>query len=120
MALRYSERNPVRAGLVKEPNEWKWSSAAAHCGAEDEDRLLEMEQWRKRWTVSAWRNYLAAGESEDDLAELRQCTHTGRPLGSPEFIEAIEKSTQRQLVPQKGGRPTIAVDNKQGGLPFEG
>jgi len=118
IALRYSERNPVRAGLVKEPQEWKWSSAAVHCGRKEAEGLLDMELWRKRWTVSEWRKYLAAGESEGDVAELRQCTHTGRPLGSPEFIAAVEQSTQRQLVPRKGGRPTIAADNKQGELPF--
>jgi hypothetical protein len=53
--------------------------------------------------------YLAAGESEADLAALRQCTHTGRPLGSPEFIEALEKSMRRHLAPQKGGRPEKPV-----------
>jgi putative transposase len=30
-ALRYTELNPVRAGLIEEAGSWKWSSAAAHC-----------------------------------------------------------------------------------------
>ena len=35
-ALRYTELNAVRAGLVSEPESWPWSSAAWHCGkAED-------------------------------------------------------------------------------------
>jgi len=120
IALRYSERNPVRAGLVTEPQEWNWSSAAVHCGTENAEGLLDMQLWRKRWTVSGWRRYLSSEESQGDLAELRQCTHTGRPLGSPEFIAAVEESTQRHLVPRKGGRPATAADDKQGGLPFEG
>jgi putative transposase len=119
-ALRYTELNPVRAGLVTVPQEWKWSSAVAHCGATPSDTSLEMEQWRKRWSVSEWREYLAAGESEADLATLRQCTHTGRPLGSPEFIEALEKSMHRHLAPQKGGRPEKPIaDARQTSLTFK-
>ena len=29
-AVRYVELNPVRAGLVKRPEQWRWSSAKAH------------------------------------------------------------------------------------------
>jgi putative transposase len=120
VALRYSELNPVRAGLVAAPHEWKWSTAAAHCGTANPEPFLEMERWRNRWTVAEWREYLAAGESKSDLADLRQCPHTGRPLGSPEFIEAVEKFTHRQLVPQRGGRPEKSTaDARQRGLPFD-
>jgi putative transposase len=31
-ALRYVERNPVRAGIVRKPWQWKWSSAGEHVG----------------------------------------------------------------------------------------
>ena len=31
-AMRYTELNPVRAGMVDQPELWKWSSAGAHCG----------------------------------------------------------------------------------------
>jgi len=34
-AVRYVERNPVKAGLVDRAEDWPWSSAAAHCGACD-------------------------------------------------------------------------------------
>jgi hypothetical protein len=29
-AYRYLARNPVEAGLVEDPSDWPWSSAAAH------------------------------------------------------------------------------------------
>ncbi|TBR23883.1 transposase, partial [bacterium] len=32
--LRYIHWNPVRAGLVRSPDEWKWSSHHAYCGQE--------------------------------------------------------------------------------------
>ena len=102
--LRYVERNALRAELVSRAEQWKWSSAAAHCGAAA-DALLEMEPWRKRWTVTEWGQYLADGELQTDLVELRQFTHAGRPLGTPDFVAALEKSTMRPLFPRKGGRP---------------
>ena len=34
-ALVYVERNPVRAGLCRQAWQWRWSSAAAHCGRDD-------------------------------------------------------------------------------------
>ena len=53
-ALRYVEMNPVRAGIVPEATQWRWSSAAPHCGHSAPEPALEMEHWRKRWTVAAW------------------------------------------------------------------
>ena len=117
-ALRYVELNPVRARLVTEAPQWRWSSAAAHCQPGTCDPLLEMEPWRKRWTVAQWGQYLTA-ESPADRAALRRSTHTGRPLGTPEFVAALEQSTLRLLAPQKGGRPKKpSPDFRQRGLAF--
>jgi putative transposase len=104
-ALRYTELNPVRAGLVAKSETWPWSSAGMHCGAGREDSFLDLDLWQSHWTTSEWRQYLGAGDAEGTLAELRQCTHTGRPLGSPEFVQALEGILQRTLAPRKGGRP---------------
>jgi len=114
-ALRYAELNPVRATMVTAAEQWRWSSAAAHCGIRPPDVPLEMEFWRKRWTVPEWREYLAAGELPTERTALRQYTHTGRPLGSAEFVMALEGSTSRSLVPRKAGRPRKPVrDSRQG------
>jgi putative transposase len=117
-ALRYVELNPVRARLVAEAPQWPWSSAAAHGQPGASDPLLEMEPWRKRWTVAEWCQYLTA-ESPADRAALRQSTHTGRPLGTPEFVAALEQTTLRLLAPRKGGRPRKpSPDLRQRGLAF--
>ena len=104
-ALRYTELNPVRAGMVESAEFWPWSSAAAHCGSSAPLPMLEMERWRQRWTAHEWRRFLGGGEAETDLRALRRCTHTWRPLGSPEFVAELETSTLRLLAPRKGGRP---------------
>jgi len=113
-ALRYAELNPVRAGLVAQAERWKWSSAAAHCDAGEPDELLEMKPWREQWSAASWRRFLSAGETESALAAIRQCTHTGRPLGTSEFVKTLEQSTHRQLAPRKGGRPAKSTaDTRQ-------
>ena len=59
----------------------------------------------ERWTVEECRQFMAQGESETSSSALRQCTHSGRPLGSAEFVAALERSLLRPLDPRKGGRP---------------
>ena len=107
-ALSYVELNPVRAGMAEKAEAWKWSSAAAHCGLASAHPMLEMERWRKRWTVGEWRDYLAQAESTSEVSALRQSTHTGRALGSAEFVAVLEEQTLRPLAPRKAGRPKKA------------
>ena len=118
-ALRYTELNPVRAGLVAEAESWTWSSAAIHCGAAAQNGLLTMKPWRERWDVSSWKQYLLAGETESEILSVRQSTHTGRPLGTEEFVRDLEKATERTLAPQKGGRPSKAINERQSEFSFE-
>jgi putative transposase len=104
-ALRYVELNPVRAGITANAQQWRWSSAATHCALTNSDPLLDMERWKGRWTPTGWAQFLAEMESTADVRSLRQSTHTGRPLGSGEFVASLEQLTSRPLAPQKGGRP---------------
>jgi hypothetical protein len=79
-----------------------------------------MEPWREQWDVSSWKEYLLAGETESEILSIRQSTHTGRPLGTEEFVRDLEESTERTLAPQKGGRPPKpAQDLRQGKFSFE-
>ena len=119
-ALRYTELNRLRAGLVAKPEYWPWSSAASHCGTKAADEWLSLERWLASWTASSWREYLAAGEMESQLAGLRQRTHTGRPCGSAEFVHGLEKATQWRLTPLKRGpREKIITDRSQPELIFQ-
>ena len=104
-ALRYTERNPVRAGMVERPDDYRWSSAAAHRVGEDRSELLDLDLWWARFTPVEWREFLENRESETDLEVIRRATHTGRPLGSAEFVGEWESALDRTLSPGKGGRP---------------
>ena len=119
-ALRCTELNPVRAGLVSESSAWPWSSAAVHCGVGSSAIDLAMELWAEHWDPTTWKEYLEAGETDEELKAIRQCTHTRRPLGEESFVRDLEEATQRPLSPKAGGRPAKSVeDSRQSTLFFE-
>ncbi len=106
LAMAYVERNPVRARLEGLAEDYRWSSAAAHCGAPDLARLLCMSEWRKEYTVERWREVLRTSAAEEFLAErLREATARGRPFGGEEFVEELERKAERRLRPLPVGRP---------------
>jgi putative transposase len=119
IATRYAELNPVRAGLVPQAEMWPWSSALAHTSSSKSDVHLELGTWRKRWIPDSWKEYLSAGETASEIKSIRQCTHTGRPLGGLDFVKSLEETTERQLTPRKGGRPrSLPAASSQTNLAF--
>ena len=102
-AIRYVERNPVRAGLVAKAEDYPWSSARVHCGIETSAVLpvgtppgLEVSDW------SAW---LAEAEQPTWMEALRKYTWSGLPFGTPGFVRALERQTGLFLGRRPVGRP---------------
>ena len=89
---RYVELNPVRAGLVRRPASWKWSSAGAHLNGED-DKLVRVAPLLE--AVGDWKSFLAAGLRDDDLEAIRKHEKTGRPLGGNDFLDRLERTLGR-------------------------
>jgi putative transposase len=99
-AARYVELNPVRAGIVKYPEDYPWSSAKAHLAHKD-DELVKAEPLLN--IVSNWDKLLASGLPEADKDSLRIHSKTGRPLGNEDFLDTVEKITGRKVKPKKPG-----------------
>jgi putative transposase len=99
-ATRYVELNPVRAGLVKSPGAYPWSSAAAHLAARD-DRLVQVEPLLE--LVRDWVSFLSAGCSDIESETLRRHECTGRPLGSEAFLLRLEAALGRPMRRRKPG-----------------
>jgi putative transposase len=102
-AIRYVERNPVRAGLVKRAEDYPWSSASAHCGLRDDPLLSPIPE--PRVLAADWRDWLSNPEDEKMLLEIRRYTKTGKPLGKQGFIKGLESRLGRRIHPRKVGRP---------------
>ncbi len=104
-AVLYVEQNPVRAGLVTQPWEYEWSSAAAHVGEPDTTSLLDLAWWRQHSEAEQWRAMLAAGQPPQEASDLRTHTARGRPLGSEQFVSRLEALLGRRLRALAVGRP---------------
>ena len=100
-AARYIERNPVRAGLVRRPWQWPWSSAAGHVKGRGD--ALVAAGGPLVAEVSDWRRFLAAAEDEEQVERLRRHVRTGRPLGEAAFIARLETRLDRRLHRLKPG-----------------
>src|SRR6059036_3677089 len=55
-AVRYVERNPVRAGIVKRAEDYPWSSAASHCGLRDD--ILLSKDFPPAGVIEDWSEWL--------------------------------------------------------------
>ena len=104
-AMRYIERNPVRAKICRKPWGYEWSSAAAHIGRKYRSELLDFGWWQKVMEAGEWKKALMWDMDEMEVARLRSNTHTGRPLGSDSFISKLEKMVGCRLRPLPVGRP---------------
>jgi len=105
-ALRYVERNPVRARLVRRAENYPWSSAAAHCGRRADAVLTKAPVWRDRLAaVADWSVWLAEGDEAEELAVLRRNVDKGLPCGSAAFIARLEAVADRPLRFRPIGRP---------------
>jgi len=97
-AIRYVERNPVRAGMVDKGESYRWSSAPFHCGLRSEDPFISLAS-PLVGSMENWSEWLATSGSECDVDLLRRNTRTGRPSGPPEFVHLLEQILGRQIVP---------------------
>ena len=104
IALRYVERNPVRANLVVRPEQWQWSSAAAHLGTARTPELLDWDFHDEAGGPERWAGLLAEPEELIDIRALQRGTFTGRPVGEPDFVARLEGQLGRPLALRQGQR----------------
>ena len=104
-ALRYVERNPVAAGLVEQPWDWRWSSAAWHCGLGPRPAFLTGDLRPAGTTSRDWRVTLTSPLGDALVAAIRQSTHSNLPLGAEDWISAQESRVGHSLRPRARGRP---------------
>lgn len=100
-AIRYIERNPVRAGLVEKAEDYEFSSAQAHVYKTEDPLLTDNFAVDE---IKDWKAFLAEEDKENDQRLFRRHSRVGRPLGSEDFIVEIEKISGRRIRPLKPGR----------------
>ena len=110
LCQRYIELNPVRAGIVKHPGEYYWSSYHVN------------GQGNKSDLVSHHPLYLSLGQTDEErqiayrelfrcelepgvIDEIREATNGNFVLGNSRFKQKISKILRRRVTPGKPGRP---------------
>jgi putative transposase len=101
-AVRYIALNPVTAGLVTRAEHWPWSSAAAHLAGKDSHAVRVAPVLERVGNFGAF--LYGNHEAEAEAAMIERGLSTGRPMGSREWLEAVEAKTGLSLIPQKRGR----------------
>lgn len=105
-AIRYVERNPVRAGMVDTAESYPWSSAGAHCGLKQDPVLTSDPTWLEVMkSVGHWPSWLVDVDPPAQLADLRQRFRQCLPCGSDEFVRGLEARASQPLVARPRGRP---------------
>ena len=105
-AIRYVERNPVRARMVRKAENYAWSSAAAHCGLRaDEVLTADRNWWRRFASVGDWSKWLAQGDTPEQIDVLRRHVERGLPCGAAGFVRKLERIAGRVLSYRARGRP---------------
>ncbi len=118
---RYIELNPVRAGIVEHPAEYRWSSYRANAQGEANALVTPHELYRalgadEEARRAAYRE-LFRHELEPGLVdEIRKATNGNYALGDARFREQITRTLGRRAQPGKAGRPRKPVEPESGNL----
>jgi putative transposase len=100
---RYIERNPVRAGIVNEPLQYRWSSAEVNAHGE-KDGIVE-PIWQSHLEREEYLRFLNQPEDEKLRQHISDATTIGRPIGSEKFLQQIGELLGVVSKPRPRGRP---------------
>ena len=112
--MAYIDLNPVRRGLVNDPQEYHWSSHAHYAGLRNDTIVTAPGLF---WTLgntpfereSNYRSFVNRGLPTDLQSRIAHAVVSGWPLGDGEFLGQLQAGTQRRLSMAKPGRPLRAV-----------
>jgi REP-associated tyrosine transposase len=111
---RYIELNPVRAGLVAHPKDYRWSSYRRRALGKS-DRWLDEDPWYAGLGITEierqekYRRWIDSQIDEGEWEQIRAATQRGRPIGREIFQKQVEAETGRRLVGETRGRPKKAA-----------
>ncbi len=109
--VRYIHLNPVRAGLVRDPAGYRWSSHNSYLAAEsgdliDADLVLALFSQRRATAVAEYEEFVSAAIGEGRREDYYRVTDQ-RFLGSQEFVERLEREEGALEVEERSPRRTL-------------
>jgi REP-associated tyrosine transposase len=115
---RYIELNPVRAGMVRRPRDYRWSSYRAHALGGADALVADHPLYRALGRTAgerqaAYRALFRGGLDEAFVAALRHATNGGWALGDERFKREIAAALGRRVAPLPLGRPAKPRDDQR-------
>ena len=109
---RYIELNPVRAGMVEMPEEYRWSSYCVNAWGDKNEWLTPHSTYLainndKEKRCFAYRELFRCELDQEDLHNIRKATHYSHPLGNDRFAQRIEALTGFSVGQCRRGRPRL-------------
>jgi putative transposase len=106
---RYIELNPVRAGMVKDPSDYSWSSYQINALGKKSGLLSPHELYLAlgnddKTRQASYRELFEYHVKGKLLDDIRKATNKGLALGNDAFIADVESLTGKQLKEGKRGR----------------
>lgn len=115
--MRYIEMNPVRAGMVEKPAQYRWSSYAVNALGVDNAIIKPHEIYlalgktlEKR--QMAYRGLFETATHPDELDLIRASLHSGTPLGNDRFKQQIASVVGGTVGFSQRGRPLSLTTDK--------
>ncbi|UCE32153.1 MAG: transposase [Burkholderiales bacterium] len=107
---RYIDLNPVRAGIVSDPELYRWSSFRHHAGLDYEPRVSDHTlYWQLGNTPferhAAYKALCAEALGDAELDQIREATRRGWALADATFVRSRAFAPNRQALPRPRGRP---------------
>ena len=99
-AMRYVERNPLRADLVRRAEDWPWGSLAWR--SRRIGTLLSQPPLR---LPANWREWVNAPQTAEELGALRDCVNRQRPFGSDAWVKNAATRLGLEFSTRPRGRP---------------
>jgi putative transposase len=98
---RYVERNPLRAGLVRRAETWRWGSLWHRVKGSGQTLLAAGPVPMP----SAWLDYVYGAQTESELAALRRSVLRGTPYGEAAWQHRTAKRLALEATLRARGRP---------------
>lgn len=115
---RYIELNPVRAGMVIQPKDYRWSSYHTNALGKASNLITPHEEYLRighdeEIRREAYRALFKAHIDEEIVGQIRNATNGNYALGSERFQNEIEEALGRRARRGQAGRPGKAsIDDK--------
>ena len=101
--LRYVERNPLRAELVRDAEAWRWSSLYRRLsGSADEQALLSDPPVA---LGKHWRDHVNQPQTDAEEAAIRMSIARGQPYGGATWMAKVTRQLGLEHTLRPRGRP---------------